>query len=186
MRESTVARSYAETLFELGERQGRREEFTDAVDELASLLDGEPRLQAFLESPLVETAAKKGVLRRALAERVPPLFLNFLLVVLEKRRQRLLREIAREYHAILDERLGRLHVQVTLAREPDERVEREIASDLSARLGRQVIPHVEVNPQILGGIVVRYGDRVLDGSVRRRLVALRRRLNEAELPQGVE
>ena len=184
MRETTVARNYAEALFELGERHGQREAFASAVDELAGLLDQEPRLRAFLESPKVETEDKKGVLRRALEDRVPPLFLNFLMVVLDKRRQRLLREIAREYHALLDERLGRLHAQVTLAREPDERFEQEIAADLSKILGRQVIPHVQVNPQILGGIVVRYGDRVLDGSLRRRLVSLRRRLVEAELPKS--
>ncbi|HEX7117867.1 MAG TPA: ATP synthase F1 subunit delta [Longimicrobiales bacterium] len=184
MREATVARNYAEALFDVAERHGQREMFASAMDELAGLLDGEPTLRAFLESPKVETGEKKGVLKRALEERVPALFLNFLMVVLDKRRQRLLREIAREYHALLDERLGRLHVQVTLAREPDERYEQEIAADLSKVLGRQVIPHVQVNPQILGGIVVRYGDRVLDGSLRRRLVSLRRRLVEAELPKS--
>lgn len=184
MRETTVARNYAEALFELGERHGQREAFASAVDELAGLLDREPRVRAFLESPKVETEDKKRVLRRALEDRVPPLFLNFLMVVLDKRRQRLIREIAQEYHALLDERLGRMHVQVTLAREPDERFEQEIATDLSRILGRQVIPHVQVDPQILGGIVVRYGDRVLDGSLRRRLVSLRRRLVEAELPKS--
>ncbi len=184
MRESTVARSYAEALFEAGERHGQLDAFTEAVDGLARLLDSEPKLRAFLDSPQVETGEKKGVLRRVLADRVPPLFLNFLMVVLDKRRQRLIREIAREYHALLDERLGRLHVQVTLAREPDEQEEREIATELSRVLDRQVIPHVQVNPEILGGIVVRYGDRVLDGSLRRRLVSLRRRLVEVELPKS--
>lgn len=182
MNGSTIARNYAEALFEIGERHGQREAFASAVDELAAVFDKEPKLRAFLESPKVETEEKKGVLKRAFEGRVPPLFLNFLMVVLDKRRQRLLREIAREYHALLDERLGRLHAQVTLAHEPDERFEQEIAADLSRVLGRQVIPHVNVNPQILGGIVVRYGDRVLDGSLRRRLVSLRRRLVEAELP----
>ncbi|HEX6940013.1 MAG TPA: ATP synthase F1 subunit delta [Longimicrobiales bacterium] len=184
MREATVARSYAEALFEIGERHGLRQAFDSAVDGFAALLDEEPMLRAFLESPKVETEEKKRVLKRALEDRVPALFLNFLMVVLDKRRQRLLREIAREYHALLDERLGRLHVQVTLAREPDERAEQEIAAELSKILGRQVIPHVQVNPQILGGIVVRYGDRVLDGSLRRRLVSLRRRLVEAALPKS--
>lgn len=184
MRDATIARSYAGALFEIGERHGQRDEFAAAMDELLRLLDGEPKLRAFLESPKVETADKKRVLRVAFEERMPPLVLNFLMVVLDKRRQRLLREIAREYLALLDERLGRLHVQVTLAREPDERDEREIATDLSRILGRKVIPHVQVNPQILGGIVVRYGDRLLDGSLRRRLVSLRRRLVEAELPKS--
>ncbi|MBI4410555.1 MAG: ATP synthase F1 subunit delta [Gemmatimonadetes bacterium] len=185
MREPTIARSYAEALFELGERQDQQEAFARASEELATLLEREPRLRAFLETPKVEAAAKKRVLRDALGERVPALFLNFLQVVIDKRRQRLLREIAREYRSLLDERLGRLHVQVLLAREPDERTEREIAEELSQALGRKVIAHLRVEPAILGGIVVRYRDRVLDGSLRRKLLSLRRRMVEAELPRGV-
>ena len=70
---------------------------------------------------------------------MPPLFLDFLMVVVDKRRQRLLQAIVTDYHALLDERLGRLHVQVTLAREPDEQMEREIANRLGSILGRTVI-----------------------------------------------
>lgn len=182
MRDTTISRSYAGALLELGERHGQAEAFATALDDLVALLRSDPRFSAFLATPKVETEEKKRVFREALEGKVPALFLNFLMVVLDKRRQRMIREIAREYHALLDERLGRLHAQVTLAHEPDERFEQEIAADLSRVLGRQVIPHVNVNPQILGGIVVRYGDRVLDGSLRRRLVSLRRRLVEAELP----
>ena len=182
MRQSTIARSYAEALFELGQRHGQQEEIAAAADTLMALFQAEPRLRAFLATPQVEPQAKKGVLKRALADRVPPLFLNFLMVVMDKRRQRLLQAIVTEYHALLDEHLGRLHVQVTLAREPDEQMEREIADRLGATLGRTVIPHIHVNPQIIGGIIVRYGDRVMDGSLRQRLVSLRRRLVKAELP----
>ncbi|HEX7051798.1 MAG TPA: ATP synthase F1 subunit delta [Longimicrobiales bacterium] len=183
MRETTVARSYAEALFALGERHGAQDAFATAVDELSGLLDGEPRLREFLETPKVEPEAKKGVLKRALEDRVPLPFLRFLLVVLDKRRQGLLREIAAEYRALLDQHRGRLHVQVTLAREPDEAAERDIAVELSRILGKRVIPHVRVNPQILGGIVVRYDDRVLDGSLQRRLRSLRDRMLRAELPR---
>jgi F-type H+-transporting ATPase subunit delta len=68
-----------------------------------------------------------------------------------------------------------------MAREPDERAEEDLRAELSRILGKRVIPHVVVNPKILGGLVVRYGDKVMDGSVRRRLSGLRRRLLEVEL-----
>ena len=180
MRDATIARSYAEALLELGERHGERDAFTAALAELAALLESTPRARNFIETPLLDVNQKKEALRAALGGRVPPLFLNFVFVVLEKRRQRLLADIAREYVKLLDERLGRLHVDVTLAREIDEAAEREIAERLSASLHMQVVPHVHVNPDILGGVVVRYGDRVFDGSVRRRLMALRRRLLTAD------
>lgn len=186
MRDSTIARSYAAALFELGQRHGQQEEIAKAVDTLSALIEAEPRLRAFLDTPQVEPRDKKRVLEHALAERVPPPFINFLKVVVDKRRQRLLQTIATEYHTLLDEHLGRVHAQVTLAREPDERMEREIANQLGEMLGRTVIPHIHVDPQILGGIIVRYGDRVLDGSLRRKLISLRHRMDQAELPASSE
>lgn len=181
MRESTIARSYAEALFELGERHGQSEAFSAALALIATTLESEHRLRLFLETPKVEPAEKKRVLTEALHGEVPPLVLNFLLVVLDKGRQRILPQIAREYRALLDESLGRIHAEVTVAREPDERTEREIAAELSRALGKTVLPSIQVDPKIIGGIIVRYGDRVLDGSLRRRLVTLRRRLLDAKL-----
>ncbi len=182
MRNTTVSRSYAGALFELGERSGEQAAFSDAVDEVAKLLEADEKIRRFLDSPKIEPAAKKDALRRALEGSVPKPFLTFLFVVLDKRRQRLLGEIMREYRSLLDASLGRLRVGVTLATEPDEKSEEEIASELSRVLGKTVIPQLRVDPSILGGVVVRYGDRVLDGSLRRRLLGLRRRMMEAELP----
>lgn len=181
MRDTTIARNYAQVLFALGERHGEQAAMAAALDELVATLDAEPQVRRFLETPKVELTAKKGVVDEALRGRVPPLFLNFVHVVLERGRQRVLGEVAREYRTLADERAGRVHVRVTLAREPDERLEREIAADLSRILKKTVLPHVRVDPHILGGIVVRYGDRVLDGSLRRRLLSLRHRLLEADL-----
>ena len=183
MRETTVARSYAEALFDLGRRHDRLEAFASALDVVNGLLETQPEIRTFLQAPTVEPERKKRVLREALRDRAPALFVNFLLVVVDKGRQRLLPEIGREYHALLDQHLGRMHVQVTVAREPDERMEEEIAAALSGMLSRTVVPHFRVDPRILGGMVVRYGDRVLDGSLRSRLNSLRRQLLAAELPR---
>lgn len=178
MRDSKVARNYAEALYEIGERHDRHEAFVGAFDELGSVLADEPRIRTFLETPKVEPEQKKRILTEALEERVPPLFLNFLLVVVSKRRQALLSAIAHEYHAVLDERRGRVHVQVTLAREPDRALREAVVDRLSRMLDRTVVPHIRVAPEILGGIIVRYEDRVLDGSLRRRLRSMRSRLME--------
>jgi len=182
VRDTTVARSYAEALFELGERHDAHDDFARGLSTITSLLDADARVRAFLETPKIDVADKKRVLREALEDQVSPLFMNFVLIVLEKRRQRLLRAIAAEYRELLDSKLGRLHVQVTLAHEPDDAMEKAVTKELSRILGRSVIPHITVDPALLGGIMVRYGDRVLDGSLRRRLVALRNRMIEAALP----
>jgi F-type H+-transporting ATPase subunit delta len=182
VRDTTVARSYAEALFEAGERHGLHDEFAANFAVLDEAAAGNARVRAFLESPKIKLGAKKDVLRRSLGQKAHALFVNFVMVVLDKRRQRLLFDIGTEYRKLVDEKLGRMHVQVTLARPADTSLQEQISKQLSSALDRRVIPHVQVNQEILGGIIVRYGDRVLDGSVRRRLVSLRHRLLSAELP----
>lgn len=181
MDSTTVARSYASALNDIGERHGVADRFGDELVRLATLLRREPRIRAFLEAPTVEAEDKKRALRTALASEFHPLLVNFVQVVVDKRRQRLLGEIATEYRSIRDEAKGHVRAEVTLAREPDERLEENIRTALSARLGKVVIPHFTVDPKILGGIRVRYEDRVIDGTLRRRLLAMRRALLTADL-----
>lgn len=181
MRDSTVARNYAEALFAIAGKKGEHEEYARTLAGVASTIASDPTIGAFLQTPNVDLAAKKKALRNAFEGRIHPTVLNFILVVLEKRRQRLIGEISREYNGLLDEKLGRLHVQVTLAHPADEATEKKIAQELTRILGRTAIPHITVDPNIVGGIVVRFGDRILDGSLRRRLAGMRTRLYEAAL-----
>ena len=176
MRDSTIARSYAEAFFALGEKHGKHEAFASGLQTMDALLASDRRVALFLQTPKIDASVKKDALRDALGARVDPLLMNFLQVVIDKRRQRLLQAIAREYRLLLDEKLGRLNVDVTLAHQPDAAQLREIADQLSRVLESKVVPHVRVDDGILGGIVVRYQDRVIDGSLRRRLNALRGRL----------
>ncbi len=183
MRDETVARSYAETLFELALRHEGIEVYGEGIAEVAGLLDENPRFRLFLETPRIDASAKKAVLRKVFAKAFPQHLVNFLLITIDKRRQRLLRKISREYQALLDDHLGRAHVEVTVARETDEADLASITERLQGLLGKSVVPHVRVRPEILGGVVVRAGDTIYDGSVRRRLGDLRRQLMAVELPE---
>jgi F-type H+-transporting ATPase subunit delta len=185
VRETTVARSYAEALFDLAEQKQLHDSFAATLGDLETAFQSEPALAMFLASPKVGAGAKKDALRTALKNRAHPMFLNFLMLLVDKRRQRLLLEVGREYRNLLDEREGRLHVQVTLARQPEEKARAELAQQLGRSLGREVVPHIHVNRDILGGIIVRFGDRVLDGSLRRRMLSLRRRLLDTGLPSNL-
>lgn len=185
MRPGVIDRNYAETLLALAQRHGGDptiDEFGAALDELTRLLDEEPRVRAFLESPLVDADTKKDALRKTLGGRTPELFLRFLLVVVDKRRAAHLRGIAAQYRDLVDALRGRLRAEVMLAREPDDALRREIRTGLERLLAREVLVQYRVDEHLIGGIVVRVGDKILDGSVRRRLAGLRRRLIGAELP----
>jgi F-type H+-transporting ATPase subunit delta len=161
VRDETVARNYARTLFELATRHEGVERYQEGIDTVSCLLDENPEFGLFLQTPRVALADKKKVVRKALGGVLPPALLNFLLVVLDKRRQ--------------------VHADVTVARALDEQALKAVADRLTTLLGRTAIPHVSVKPEILGGIVVRAGDTIFDGSLRRRLDGLRRHLLGTQL-----
>jgi F-type H+-transporting ATPase subunit delta len=175
LRTETIARNYAEALFALGERSGSVERYADLLDAVAAAVEQTPRVQAVLMSPRVPKSEKARLLAGALRE-VPREFVLFLQALVKRGRQQLLRAIATEYLNLLDQKLDRVRAGVTLARVPDEKLKRAIQDALSRQLGKQVIPAFSVDPEILGGTIVRVGERVLDGSVRRRMTKLRRQL----------
>ena len=182
MRDETIARNYAEALFELARRHEGMEAYGDGIEEVARLLEENSRFRLFLETPRIAAEDKKRVLVDAFGGSLPRPLLNFLLLTVDKRRQRLLRDIAREYHALVDRELGRVRVEVTMARPVGEDVLAGLQQSLSELLGKTALPHVRIKPEILGGVVVRAGDTIYDGSLRRRLDRLRRQLLSAELP----
>ena len=182
MRDETVARNYAETLFELARRNESIQEYGDALGMVAGLLEDDSRFRTFVETPRIDDENKKDVIRKVFRDKAPKQVLNFVLITIDKRRQTLLREISEEYSLLLDNHLGREHVEVTVARPLDDTTANVVSEQLSKMLGRQAIPHIRVKPEILGGLVVRTGDMIYDGSVRRRLEGLRRRLLTVRIP----
>ena len=176
MRDSTIGRNYAEALFELAGKAKARTAWGKRLDELAGALEEDDTLRKFLESPRISADQKNAVLTNALGDRVPEMFLKFLRALVKNRRQMLLPVVASEYTALLDESENRMHVRVTVAREADAKTEKAIAKELSRVYGKEVVPHLTVNPAIVGGMIARVGDSVIDGSVRRRLRKLREKM----------
>jgi F-type H+-transporting ATPase subunit delta len=170
----TVARNYAAALFAAGDR------FGDLIDAVAGAVQADERIAVALESPRVSKTVKAQILERGLKGEAPKEFVRFLQAVVRRGRQGLLGEIAQEYQVLLDQKLNRVHAGVTLTTEPDARLEKQIVERLTQALGREVRAHFRSDPSILGGVVVRVGDRILDGSVRRRLTTLKRRMLTGE------
>lgn len=176
MRDAGIARNYAEALFELGERTGTAERFGELLEGLAGAITSNERIRRTLETPQVPKARKVEILRHALAGRTPEPFQRWVEAVVRRGRQALFDVISREYNGLLDVKLNRVHARVTLARAVDRDLQQEIVERLSAALGKTVVPHFREDPAVLGGVVVRVGDRVIDGSLRRRMAALRRQI----------
>lgn len=173
MRTGPVARNYAEALLALGERHDAVVRYGGLLEAVAGAVATEPRLAAVLESPRVPKARKKLILRTALGALAPEPFVRFLESVVQRGRQGILSAMSVEYEMLVDRHLNRVHAGVTTAHEVDPELARAIAASLSAMVGKEVLPHFRTDPRLLGGLIVRVGDRVLDGSLRRRLLQLR-------------
>jgi F-type H+-transporting ATPase subunit delta len=176
MRDSTIARNYAETLLVLATRAQDLRGWGKMLTDVASAMQEQPTLKLFLESPRVSAAQKSEVIGKAFADRMPRLMLRFFQSLVTHRRQMLIPEIATEYLNLVDEAEGRIHARVTVAKETDDAERDAIAKHLSRMFGKEVVPHLTVDPSIMGGVVVHVGDTVLDGSVRKRLASLRRKM----------
>lgn len=176
MRGSSIARNYAEALLSLARKAEDLEGWGDYITAVADAIEGDPRLRNFLAAPQISGADKNRVIEKAFADYLPRPMMRFLQKLVLNRRQTLIPQVAVEYAALVDEVSNRVHAQVTLARDANESDRSVIADQLSKVMGKDVVPHLFVNPAILGGIVVRVGDRVMDGSVRKRLSTLRGKL----------
>jgi F-type H+-transporting ATPase subunit delta len=176
LREPTIARNYAEALFASGEGAGAAERYGHLLEAVAGAIDADEKVRVVLDSPRVSKPQKQEIMAKALKGKAPDPFVRFLAAVIRRGRQSLIGAIAREYLALVDIKLQRVHAGVVIAREPDEKLKKDIADRLSRLFGMTVVPHFRTDPGILGGVIVRVGDSVMDGSVRRKLVTLRRQM----------
>jgi len=184
VRDETIALRYAETLFELAERYEGVEAYGEGIELVGGLLDDHPDFRRLLETPRVNAETKKAVIRKVFGDVLPKKLVSFLMVVVDKRRQRLLQAISLQFHLLVDQHRNRTHVEVTVARQLDEDAVAELARRLTEILGKEATPHVQVRPQLLGGVVIRTGDTIYDGSLRRRIEDMRRQMLMAKLPEA--
>jgi len=175
LRHAAVARNYAEALFALGEEQGEAPRYGALLDALAAAVAESPEVTAVLMSPRVPKGTKAQLLADALPK-APKGFVLFLQALVKRGRQGLLSEVAEAYTGLLDTKLNRVRVGVTLAREADAALRKQVAAALTEALGKEALVHYAADPAVLGGAVVRVGDRVHDGSLKRKLMVLRRQL----------
>ena len=174
----SIARRYARALFEIGVASGDTfERFGQELDELTALYRSSPELRHTMENPVFKQTEKQEVMKRLLPRVAPSEPVQrFVLLLLERRRIALLPTIARAYRAMADNRAGRVRATVTSAVPLGAAELDRVRGALEQRTGRKVVAETHVDPELIGGVVARVGDLVLDGSVRTQLDELRRRL----------
>lgn len=173
-----LARVYAEALFEAAKKAGKLDSIREQLDAVVDAIDGTHDLQVFFFSPYFSTAEKKEGIGK-LVSGAEPEVLNFLELLVEKHRMPVIFRIRRIYDAMWAEENKLLDVAVTSAVELDESIVKEIGEAIEKRTGRRVKLESRVDDHILGGIVLRVGNMVLDASIRNRLDKLRKEVARA-------
>ncbi len=180
---------YAKALLGLSQKSGNVGQVMDELDSFSQVLSELPKLRATLESPRISFVDKEEIIDKAIKGKASTEFLNFVKVLCRNGRADCLsavRQAAQEMH---DEATGRVRATMTTAIAVDQDLQDKVARRLSEVLGKTVVVHSQVNPAIIGGLVVRVGDTVYDGSVTSQLkqvrVAAIGRANQ-EIRKGLE
>lgn len=169
MSELTVARRYAHALYEEADRQAATDAVDEDVDLLRQSLDETPEFARLVESPAIPQNKKKAVFRALLEDRVAPVTLRFLQLLAEKNREVLLASILDTYRRLRDEQQDIVEVQARVPTSLGDEARARLTDRLEAMTGKTVRLQVDEQPDLIGGLVIRIGDRVYDGSVRQKL-----------------
>jgi F-type H+-transporting ATPase subunit delta len=168
-----IAQVYARSLFEVAKEQDKLDAVREQLGQFAEALDGTRELSLFFFSPYFSTQEKEDGLGRIL-EGADPVVVNFLKVLIENHRMPAIFRVRREYDVLWEAENKLLPVTITSAVTLDEATVKSIGDAIGRQTGQQIELTANVDPDVLGGLVVRVGNSILDASIRNRLENLRR------------
>jgi F-type H+-transporting ATPase subunit delta len=169
------ARRYARAAFDIALKQQRLDEWQSGLEQVGQLAE-DKEVTAYLESPDIRFEDKAGLLTEQLGE-VEPLVLNLVQLLLERGGFAIIPEVVSEYRRLLDEQRNIERAEATTAVPLDEEDEKRLAKQLEDITGKQVVLEHRLDPELIGGVVVRVAGKLMDGSTRGRLQALKRELS---------
>jgi F-type H+-transporting ATPase subunit delta len=167
-----LAQVYGRSLFQVAQEQGKLDELREQLGQFADALAQNRDLELFFFSPYFSTSEKQASLK-GLLEGADERLLSFLDLLIENHRMPVIFRIRREYERLWEQDKQLLPVVLTSAVELDEQTVADLSAQIGERTGRTVELTTDVQPEILGGIVVRVGNSILDASIRNRLEQLR-------------
>ena len=178
-----VARRYARALFAIGQESGEAElkKYGEDLLQLAEVLESAPELMKFFRNPVFTVAEKKGVVTKVVAKTKPcKVVKNFCLLLADKNRLDCLPEIQAYFSVILDEVQGIVRGDLITAIELTEPLKKKIKDQLEKQSGQKIVLEYGVDPDILGGLKLKVGDKVLDASIRAQLDILKENIKRGK------
>jgi ATP synthase F1 delta subunit len=174
-----IAAVYARSLFEVAREQSKIDEVREQLGQVADAFEADRQLTTFFFSPYFSTHEKEKGLE-ALLDGAEPAIMNFLKLLIENHRMPFLFRVRREYDTLWQEEHRLLPVEITSAIELDPDTIRRIGEQIGESSKREVQVTASVDPDILGGLIVRVGNSILDASIRNRLEQLRKQVATAQ------
>ena len=176
MTDSSIALGYTRALFEIASSNGIAEQVKKELEAIDTLLKANKDLEKLMLHPGVSLQDKKKLVEKVLAYESTSLIKKFLFVLIDKRRERLLTSLLNSYMTVIREIKGIVLAQVqSTVQLTDENIGK-LKGSLEKLIGKEVEIDTSINPKILGGLVIRFGDKLIDGSVRYRLLKLKKKL----------
>jgi len=181
MRTTTVAHKYAKALFDASIEAGRTQRVAAGMASIRRLEDEEPVFLSFLTSPEVLTERKTEFIRTVFAPHMDEMAVNFLLLLVDKKRIAILPEVCAAFQLLIEEHQGLLRAPVTTAVPLNADQEARLKRELDRLTGKDVILEQRVDPAILGGVIVFLGTQIIDRSLKRGLERLAEDLLQTEV-----
>lgn len=172
----SVDRLYAQSLYELAEQDSAVDTVAQQAEQVRGLLRDEPGLSALFSSRIIKSEQLAGSLERLFSGKLHDSFYRFVLVVNRKKRLSRLSNILRAFAELLDEKRGILDVEAYVAHELPEDRAAGVSQRIGEALGKKVRLHQTIDQELIGGIKLKVGDRLIDGSVAKQLQIIERRL----------
>jgi F-type H+-transporting ATPase subunit delta len=173
-----IATVYARSLFEVAQEKGNLDDVREQLGEFADALDGDQQMQVFFFSPYFSTQEKEEGLDKVVSD-ADPIFQNFLKLLIEKHRMPAVFRVRRTFDELWRQENKLLPVEITSAVELDDGTVKQIGDRIGEQTDQKIELSARVEPDILGGIVVRVGNSIIDASIRARLEQLRKQVARA-------
>lgn len=157
---------YSDVMFELAEDSGMLDQVMGDLGAVSRILQEEPEFLSLLTLGHIKEDERAAMIRRVFGGRISGLTLDFLCVLARRNRMNFLHGIGKRYEVLLDQHKNLHRIEITLARQPDERQLKDIERDISTAMNARVKLSVHIEPEILGGIIIRKGDLVIDNSAK--------------------
>jgi len=180
-RGTVVAKRYAKALFQLAQEQGLVAEVENKLSLIVGSIENDATIRAFLSAPNIALAAKIGALKAGFDDKASSIVLNTVSLLIERGREGEIASVLAAYLKVSGEALGRADAFVTSSKPLTEDEKKKLADKFSALLGKSVRVTNAVNPELLGGVTVRIGDTLYDGSLKGKLDRLDKALQTAAI-----